>query len=117
MKIYVDGKFIPEKCNDCKFIGHYEDGIYSRNPHCCCELYWDLCKDEIRVDKNSRDERCPLQPLTDHDKQVRKEVLDKVMKTIDNYCDRHRHKGDICISKLHLDFKSIMTQIEKENKW
>ena len=74
MKVYVDSKYIPEKCNKCKFIGHYEDGIYSRNPHCCCELYWDLCQDEIRVDKNSRDKNCPLQSLSDHDKQVRKEV-------------------------------------------
>jgi hypothetical protein len=77
-KMYVDDKYIPEKCGKCKFIGNYESGIYSRNPHCCCELYWDLHQNEIRVDKNSRDERCPLQSLTDYTKQVRKEVCEQV---------------------------------------
>ena len=78
MKVYVESKYIPEKCSKCKFIGHYENGTYSRNPHCCCELYWDLHQDEIRVDKNSRDERCPLQSLSDYTKQVRKEVIGQV---------------------------------------
>ena len=76
MKVYVDSKYIPEKCSKCKFIGHYENGIYSRNPHCCCELYWDLHQDEIRVNKNTRDERCPLQSIADYTKQVRRKVCD-----------------------------------------
>lgn len=79
MKVYVESKYIPEKCSKCKFIGHYENGMYSRNPHCCCELYWDLHQDEIRVNKNSRDERCPLQSLADYTNQVRKEALGDLM--------------------------------------
>ena len=84
MKVYVDE--LPEACGKCRFIGHYENGIYSRNPHCCCELYWDLHQEEIRVDKNSRDERCPFNLLSDRLAGERKKVVElfKNMSTINN---------------------------------
>ena len=54
---------IPNTCGECKFIGHYETGPWARNPHCCCELMWDLKEEDYKVDKNSLDEDCPLKVL------------------------------------------------------
>lgn len=63
-KVYIDGK-LPKTCGECNFIGHYENGLYARNPHCCCELYWDLYKEDFRVDKNKRDKKCPLRQISE----------------------------------------------------
>ena len=54
---------IPDKCDNCNFIGRYETGVYKRNPHCCCELIWDLKQEDYRVDKNTVDENCPLKVI------------------------------------------------------
>ena len=55
---------IPNTCGECRFIGHYENGPYARNPHCCCELLWVLKEEDYKVNKNSLDENCPLKVLT-----------------------------------------------------
>ena len=54
-----DFKF-PSTCGECNFIGHYKDGPYRRNPHCCCELIWRLRGEDYKVNENSLDEGCPL---------------------------------------------------------
>lgn len=59
-KIIFDNVKIPDKCNNCKHIGHYETGPFARNPHCCCELIWRFTEEEVKVDKNSLYEYCPL---------------------------------------------------------
>lgn len=113
MKVYVESKYMPEKCSKCKFIGHYEKGIYSRSPHCCCELYLDLHQDEIRVDKNSRDERCPLQSLSDYTKQVRKEVVQELKNKM-LYCSA-RFIGD-CYYYNGKELDEIVDKIQGETK-
>lgn len=104
--IYVDE--LPETCGKCRFIGHYEDGIYSRNPHCCCELYWDLHQEEIRVDKNSRDERCPLKLLSTRLAEERK----KVIHDID--CELYTKMVVYGDAPSYTDIHSILNKI-KEN--
>ena len=47
-------------CDDCRFCGHYENVIYRRYPHCCCELWWHLFEEEVKVDKNKIWDKCPL---------------------------------------------------------
>lgn len=59
-KVTLEDFKVPNTCGECGFIGHYEIGIWSRNPHCCCELMWQLKEIDYRVDKNSLDENCPL---------------------------------------------------------
>lgn len=115
MKVYVESKYIPEKCSKCKFIGHYENGIYSRNPHCCCELYWDLHQDEIRVDKNSRDKNCPLNSLADHDKQVRKEVCEEIRNMSTHYEHHINEEGydKIDVEQFIIN-KELLDQIQGE---
>lgn len=54
---------IPKTCGECKFIGHYKDGPFARNPHCCCELIWRLKDEDYKVDEHSLDEECPLVAL------------------------------------------------------
>ena len=62
-KITLEDFKVPNTCGECKFIGFYEDGPNFRNPHCCCELLWDLKKEDYKVDKNTLDEDCPLKVL------------------------------------------------------
>ena len=51
---------LPEKCNDCTYIGDYSTGHYARNPHYCCELIWALVHEDYKVNPNIVDTHCPL---------------------------------------------------------
>jgi hypothetical protein len=62
-KVTLEDFKIPNTCGECNFIGHYEIGVYRRNPHCCCGLIWYLKHEDYRVDKNSLDENCPLKVI------------------------------------------------------
>ena len=115
--IYVDE--LPKKCAECLFIGHYEKGCFSRNPHCCCELHWWLNDDDFKVDKNTRSENCPLKPLSDRLAEERKKVVQKIrepiIKSLENGVVRNdpkssnRNLRDIILFQV-LD---ILDQVEK----
>ena len=47
--IFEDFK-IPKTCGECKHCGHYETGAYARNPHCCCELIWEVQREDCMID-------------------------------------------------------------------
>lgn len=73
MKVYVDE--LPKKCSDCpcfnweerECLASEEDSIWLRN----------------RIDAyRFRHNKCPLQSLTDHDKQIRKEVVQEIREKI-----------------------------------
>lgn len=51
---------VPKTCGQCRFIGAYTHGPWSRDPHYCCELIFDLYSQDYRVKKDTRDEECPL---------------------------------------------------------
>lgn len=51
---------MPKSCGKCRFCGAYTEGVWSRNPHYCCELRWDLYEEDYRVNPNTIDENCPL---------------------------------------------------------
>ena len=53
----------PSKCNECGFIRHYTDGIWSENPHHCCDLMWTLYEENYNVDPDSMDDYCPLNDI------------------------------------------------------
>lgn len=57
---------VPTTCGECEFIRHYKDGPYKRNPHCCCELWWFLAKDDYKVKENTLDENCPIVSLENY---------------------------------------------------
>lgn len=59
-KIIFENIEIPKTCGECEHCGHYETGVYARHPHCCCELIWELQREDYKVDKNFLDENCPL---------------------------------------------------------
>ena len=66
MKVYVDE--LPKSCEKCPFckLDTYVDVYgYQTNSHECV------------LDGSMLTNSCPLQPLADHTKQVRKEVCDK----------------------------------------
>ena len=51
---------MPKKCNECKFVGNYTNGLYIRNPHYCCELMWILYEEDYKVNPDIVDKYCPL---------------------------------------------------------
>lgn len=59
-KIIFEDVKIPNTCGECKHIGSYKSGSFARNPHCCCELIWELKEEDYEVDENSLDDNCPL---------------------------------------------------------
>ena len=73
MKVYVSE--LPKSCRDCPCMERDGYGFYT------CLLYYK--KHEMLLDcedyKDSRPNECLLQSLAEHDKQVRKEVLGKLM--------------------------------------
>lgn len=63
MKIYIDE--LPKSCAECKLLGIFR----------WCYLKDSVC-DEIK--NNKRHVLCPLKPLSDYTKQVRKEVVEEI---------------------------------------
>ena len=72
-KVYINFS-LPKTCDDCPFIGRYEQELFSRHPHCCCELYWNLNKQDFRVDKNTRRKDCPLREISNHDRAIKQHM-------------------------------------------
>ena len=51
---------LPMKCKECAHVGDYSGFPFTRNPHYCCELIWQLLHEDYRVDPDTIDENCPL---------------------------------------------------------
>lgn len=73
MKVYVDE--LPKKCSDCpcfnweeqECLASEEDNLWIRN----------------KIDAyRFRHDKCPLQSIAEHDKQVRKEVVKEIKKEV-----------------------------------
>lgn len=80
MKIYVDE--LPKKCKDCRFseIGYaYDNEVRFCKLQERCMNWINLYTDKYRI--------CPLQLISDHDKEVRaderKKVLEQILEWID----------------------------------
>lgn len=95
MKVYVDE--FPKDCWDCPM----HDG----------ENGW--CKMLVcYTDYIPKD--CPLQPLTDHDKQVRKEVCEEIWKEFET---RLMNKTeDIPVMKVANMINSVLDKVKEETK-
>lgn len=51
---------LPKKCKLCEHVGAYKSGPFSKNPHYCCELIWELTHEDYKVDPETIDPKCPL---------------------------------------------------------
>lgn len=109
MKVYVDE--LPECCCECACCNHDVD--YGA----CCNLgAFDYGSDHQTLYKHPR---CPLQSLTDHDKQVRKKVCEKISEKVKNfnkvylYPDYTKSDAIECILD---DIEEILDQIQGEAK-
>lgn len=90
MRIYVDE--LPKDCWDCPM----HDGENGQ-----CKML--VCYTDY-IPKN-----CPLQSLSDYTKQVRKEVCERLDKTIEKYlCKKGKYRES-------LDISSTTKQVMKEN--
>lgn len=105
MKVYVDE--LPKSCNDCKFkvfIAYHQSGWEHS------ERYCSIMKDSY--DCKCSKERCPLQSLADHDKQVCKEVCDEIKnRSAKSYSGYAFDLGKDVYSYTVCDF--VLDQIEK----
>lgn len=71
MKVYVDE--LPKNCEMCPLR------IYE------CDSHWCACYEGSTIlfaSEVKEANLCPLQPLADHDKQIRKQVCDEIAKSI-----------------------------------
>ena len=106
MRIFVDE--LPKSCEKCKF---YEYEI-EHNGEWGFETHRRICK----INGSLIQSICPLQPLSEHDKQVRKEVVQEIKDKIMDYYI----KGNIAwlnIEKLDKDIVwKILDQIQGEIK-
>ena len=104
MKVYVDK--LPINCDNCPFAGnqycHYQWDRYTDTEkpfvNVCDLKYYDkvCCEfnnpkeykeylDKIPKNNEQQYETCPLQPLSDYTKKVRKEVCEEIRKEIFEY--------------------------------
>ena len=103
MKVYVDE--LPKDCIDCPCESEYYCNLLNEDIGCC---KWG------EIHKN-----CPLQPISDHDKQVRKEVVQEITELAKNQfefliCDEcyNTIDKDVYISSVALT--EILDTILKE---
>ena len=82
MKVYVDE--LPKSCNDCKFRVFI---AYTKNGWEHSERYCSIMKDNY--DCKCSKENCPLQSLSDHDKQVRKEVCEEIQSELLDFTHKY----------------------------
>ena len=94
MKVYVDE--LPKSCDDCEFCKQTEYCYY------CDKLH-------MKLGYIDKDKDCPLQPLSAHDKQVRKEVCEEIRTFA---YDTFKEFG--CFDET--DLEHILDQIQGETK-
>ena len=94
MKLYVDE--LPKSCGDCVFCKQTEYCYY------CDKLHTKLGY----IDK---DKDCPLQPLSDYTKQVRKEVCEEIRNKIEQAKLIYEWKGE------ETTIADILDQIQGQN--
>lgn len=98
--------FVDEMPRDCASCKHYH--MNCADGYSCSKL-----RKEIHPNFSEgigyRHQDCPLQSLSDHDNQVRKEVCERLDKTIKKYlCKKGKYRES-------LDISSIIKQVMKEN--
>ena len=95
MKVYVDE--LPKDCIDCPCESEYYCNLLKEDIGCC---KWG------EIHKN-----CPLQSISDHDKQVRKEVVEEIKERL--------KKANLEIMSpidLYSYTDNFLYQVEKERK-
>ena len=107
MKVYVDE--LPKRCLECGF--------------CCKDVlgYWCQGREDVEAvfiaDEMCVEQRlmcCPLQSISNHDKQVRKEVCGEIWKEFEQ---RLMNKTeDMPIMKVANIINSVLDQIQGETK-
>lgn len=109
MKVYVDE--LPKSCDDCEF-GYFYDCQY-------CTLRPDLMRKDEWCEK---EKDCPLQTISNHDKQVRKEVCEEIREIcklnirtykIQSQDDCERYKEVDAFNKAIFGVLEILDQIEQ----
>lgn len=93
MKVYVDE--IPESCGDCKFLEKAEYSFY------CSRL-------NIKLNYIDREKDCPLQSLKDHDRELVRQVCEK----INNLANKKANIDTGMLDMVYFD--NIVEKIEKE---
>ena len=94
MKMYVDE--LPKDCLECVCLDH--------------SMGCNFRPTNIEYDKRPKD--CPLQPLAEYTKQVRKETIEEVLQTINNNFNCLGYIEDIKFEEFK---KKLLDKIQGEN--
>ena len=80
MKVYVDE--LPKSCEKCGFCEYFDKDAHGKGKHeVAC--YFNGSLGNILYGNQTSPQTCPLQSFADHDKQVRKEVIEKVYEVLE----------------------------------
>lgn len=110
MKLYVDE--LPKSCGEC----------FCNDENTWCALsdgeMGDICEE---CDNKTRHKKCPLKTITEHDKQVRKEVCEEIKEKLrKQYPTVYANIGEsLFCSDCYLrirELSEILNQIQGENK-
>lgn len=105
-KVYVDG--LPKCCKKCVFC--YDNRPYWKSTDCRF-LKNELDEDEIET---SRDKDCPLIDIKTHDRELVKEVCEKIRSRIDKAVEYYPVYESVMGCILPSEMYDILDQIQKD---
>ena len=100
-KVYIDE--LPESCSKCLFC--YDNRPYWKSTDCIIN-HKELDEDEIEI---KREKDCPLHSIKTHDRELVKEVCEKIRKTIASTVDLAESN-----QQIKDQFNIILDLIQKE---
>lgn len=106
MKIFVDE--LPKSCEECPFCEYFEKDAHGKGKHeVAC--YFNGSLGNILYGNQTSPKTCPLKSLADHDKQVRKEVVQEINAELYNKMVLYNKKLE------YSEIALILNQIQGEN--
>ena len=99
-KVWVEK--MPESCSKCLFC--YDNRPYWKSTDCIIN-HKELDEDEIEISVNKN---CPLQSIKDHDRELVKEVCEKIARNV-----RVRKIQEEWYA-FETDLRAVLDQIQKE---
>lgn len=105
-KVYVDE--LPESCSKCLFC--YDNRPYWKSTDCIL-LGKELDEDEIEI---KREKDCSLVDIKTHDRQLIKELCEKIRSDLQSGLKRFKPKPDDVLTQFIYNLDNKLHQIQKE---
>lgn len=113
MKVYVDGE-LPKSCAECEWFTPNHSSKDGRNFCLLARMPFYNTEEERKINRGQHkgslsDFDCPLKSLADHDKQVRKEVVQEIRNKLKENGLLYAWKGE----PKYKTMEELLDQIEQ----